>query len=63
MNHDRIRCAPKSLIVSGVILLLAASGASAQDVPIVQPGAPGQKTTRLTAEQAVKLAERPLHRR
>jgi len=54
MNHDRI-C---------VVLLLAASGASAvQDVPIVQPGAPGQKTTRLTAEQAVKLAERPLHRR
>ena len=28
-----------------------------QDVPIVQPGAPGQKTTRLTAEQAVKLAD------
>ena len=58
MNHDRVRCAPSSLIVSGVMLLLAASGASAvQDVPIVQPGAPGQKTTRLTAEQAVKLAD------
>ena len=48
MNHGRI-C---------VMLLLAASGPSAaQDVPIVQPGAPGQKTTRLTAEQAVKLAD------
>ena len=34
MNHDRVRCAPSSLIVSGVMLLLAASGASAgQDVP------------------------------
>ena len=47
MNHGCI----------GVMLLLAATGASAQDVPIVQPGAPGQKTTRLTAEQAVKLAD------
>lgn len=48
MNHGRI----------GVVLFLAASSASArQDVPIVQPGAPGQKTTRLTAEQAVKLAD------
>jgi uncharacterized protein (DUF305 family) len=58
MNHGRMRCAPRSLIVSGVMVLLAAPGASAvQDVPIVQPGAPGQKTTRLTAEQAVKLAD------
>ena len=58
MNHGRIRCPPSSLIASGVVLLLAASGASAvQDVPIVQPGAPGQKTTRLTAEEAVKLAD------
>src|SRR4029453_10061492 len=58
MNHDRIRCAPSSLIISGVMVLLAASGASApQDVPIVQPGAPGEKTTKLTAEQAVKLAD------
>jgi len=30
---------------------------AAQDVPIVQPGAPGQKTTKLTAQQAVKLAD------
>jgi uncharacterized protein (DUF305 family) len=29
----------------------------AQDVPIVQPGAPGQKTTTLVAPQAVKLAD------
>jgi uncharacterized protein (DUF305 family) len=41
----------------GVWLLLAASSASGQDVPIVQPGAPGQTSTRLTAEQAVKLAD------
>jgi hypothetical protein len=47
MKHGRI----------GVLLLLAASSASAQEVPIVQPGAPGQKSARLTAEQAVKLAD------
>src|SRR5262245_34373002 len=58
MKNDRVRSAPSSLVVPGVLLLLAASGASAaQDVPIVQPGAPGEKTTRLTAEQAVKLAD------
>ena len=58
MNHGRISCALSSLITSGALLLLAASGAFAvQDVPIVQPGAPGQKTTKLTAQQAVKLAD------
>ena len=58
MNHRRISAALSSLVTSGAMLLLAASGASAgQDVPIVQPGAPGQKTTTLTAQQAVKLAD------
>ena len=58
MNHRRIGTALSSLITSGAMLLLAASGALAlQDVPIVQPGAPGQKTTKLTAQQAVKLAD------
>jgi uncharacterized protein (DUF305 family) len=46
------------LKTSGAALLLAASGVvAAQDVPIVQPGAPGQQSTTLTAEQAVKLAD------
>ena len=58
MNHRRIRAALSSLITSGAMLSLAAAGALAgQDVPIVQPGAPGQKTTTLTAQQAVKLAD------
>lgn len=57
MRQDRIGSALKSFIFSGA-LLLATSGAMAwQDVPIVQPGAPGQKTTKLTAQQAVKLAD------
>jgi uncharacterized protein (DUF305 family) len=39
-------------------LLLSASGiAHAQSAPIVQPGAPGQASKTLTAEQATKLAE------
>ena len=50
-----------ALAISGALLLLAASNALAmqppQEVPIVQPGAPGQQTTKLTAQQAVKLAD------
>ena len=39
-------------------LLLGTSGlALAQNVPIVQPGAPGQASKTLTAEQATKLAQ------
>ena len=57
MNRRRVSTALTSLITSGAMLLLAAAGALAQDVPIVQPGAPGQKTTKLTAQQAVKIAD------
>jgi len=58
MNRYRTGFAPGSLITSGAMVLLAVSGAMAlQDVPIVQPGAPGQQTTKLTAQQAVKLAD------
>lgn len=43
------------LVMSG--LLLSASGlALAQTVPIVQPGAPGQDSRVLSADQAIKLA-------
>ncbi|MFN4038475.1 MAG: DUF305 domain-containing protein [Erythrobacter sp.] len=43
------------IVVSG--LLLSASGlALAQTVPIIQPGAPGQDSRVLTADQAIKLA-------
>ena len=58
MPHRRISTSLSSLVTSGAMLLLAAAGASAgQDVPIVQPGAPGHKSTTLTAQQAVKLAD------
>ena len=58
MSHRRISAALRSLVTSGAMLLLAAASALAgQDVPIVQPGAPGQKATTLTAQQAVKLAD------
>ncbi len=54
-----------SLRASGALLsalLLSASGiayaqSGAQSVPIVQPGAPGQASKTLTAEEATKLAE------
>lgn len=50
-----------SLRASGALLsalLLSASGiAFAQNVPIVQPGAPGQASKKLTAEEATKLAQ------
>ena len=57
MSHRRITTALSSLATSGTLLFLAAAGAAAQDVPIVQPGAPGQKSTTLTPPQAVKLAD------
>ena len=58
MTRYRIATTLSALIASGAMSLVAASGAfAAQDVPIVQPGAPGQKATKLTAQQAVKLAD------
>ena len=57
MSHRRITTALGSLATSGALVFLAAAGAAAQDVPIVQPGAPGQKSTTLTPPQAVKLAD------
>lgn len=57
MNHHRFAAALGSLITSGAMLLAAPLTLTAQDVPIVQPGAPGQKTTKLTAQQATKLAD------
>ena len=58
MSHGRIGNPLTSLVTSSTLLFLAASAVLAgQDVPIVQPGAPGQKTTRLTAQEAVKLAD------
>lgn len=44
------------LATSAAVLVSTGWLASAQ-VPIIQPGAPGQPTSRLTAEQAIKLAK------
>jgi len=58
MNHHRTFLAPHSLLPTCAVLFLAASGVFAQqEVPIVQPGAPGQQTTKLTAQEAAKLAD------
>ena len=40
----------------GAMLLAIASAAMAQDVPIIQPGAPGDAARELTAEQATEIA-------
>jgi len=40
----------------GVILLLQSTVGSAQDAPIVQPGAPGDASKTITAEEASKIA-------
>ncbi|HEY0115871.1 MAG TPA: DUF305 domain-containing protein [Allosphingosinicella sp.] len=46
------------LMSSAVVAAVTASGAAmAQDVPIVQPGAPGQPATVLRPEEAVRIAE------
>ena len=45
------------LVSCSLVGLLAAGGAMAQDAPIVQPGAPGQATRALTAEDAVRIAD------
>lgn len=57
MIRHRFVASLRPLIASGALLLAGASNGISQEVPIVQPGAPGQKTTKLTAQQAVKLAE------
>jgi uncharacterized protein (DUF305 family) len=58
MNYFRTPKALPLLIAAGAMIPAATSATLfAQDVPIVQPGAPGQKTTKLTPQQAVKLAD------
>jgi uncharacterized protein (DUF305 family) len=58
MNYFHIPKPLHLLVVAGAMIPAATSARLfAQDVPIVQPGAPGQKTTKLTPQQAVKLAD------
>ena len=59
MSHDPSRRPLTSFWAVAVVVLSGAPGAVAwqQDVPIVQPGAPGQQSTKLTTQQAVKLAD------
>ena len=46
------RCASLSLILLGL-----ATFSTAQEVPIVQPGAPGESSRDLTAEEAIEIAD------
>ena len=41
----------------GVILLGLSTVLMAQDVPIIQPGAPGDSVRELSAEEAIKIAD------
>src|SRR5215213_2667032 len=52
------RSARTLLATAAVVGLVALTGtAPAQQAPIVQPGAPGQPTTPLSAEQAIRIAD------
>ena len=58
MSHCHITTALSSLATSGAMLLLTAAGAwPRRKCPSFSPGAPGQKSTTLTPQQAVKLAD------
>ncbi|HEU4705477.1 MAG TPA: DUF305 domain-containing protein, partial [Sphingomicrobium sp.] len=43
--------------LAAIGLLAAAAGAAAQGVPIIQPGAPGQPATTISAEEAIRIAD------
>lgn len=47
----------RSLLATAAAAGALAGTAPAQQAPIVQPGAPGQPTTALTAEQAIRIAD------
>jgi uncharacterized protein (DUF305 family) len=58
MRARSLSTAVRLVLAWGAVSFLVSSSAPAfQDAPIVQPGAPGQKSTKLTAQQAVKLAD------
>ena len=42
---------------AAIAILTAATGAAAQTIPIVQPGAPGQPSRTISAEEAVRIAD------
>ena len=52
--RSQMRMLPLTLSLA---MLLTAGAASAQQVPIVQPGAPGQQSRELSSEEAVKIAD------
>ncbi len=58
VNNIRLAIALRKLAGTTAMGALAVScSAFAQDVPIVQPGAPGQQAKELTAQQAVQIAD------
>jgi len=46
----------KGAVLSAALLLMAGTSPAQEDVPIVQPGAPGEDSSELTAEEATDLA-------
>ncbi len=42
---------------AAIAILTAATGAAAQTIPIIQPGAPGQPSRTISAEEAVRIAD------
>uniref|UniRef100_UPI001A9CA049 DUF305 domain-containing protein n=1 Tax=Sphingosinicella sp. YJ22 TaxID=1104780 RepID=UPI001A9CA049 len=58
MAIDRRSSVRRALRCSAALAILAVgTAAAAQDVPILQPGAPGQPTTTISAEEAVRIAD------
>lgn len=54
-SHSFIRLLTRAL--AGVFILALATFATAQDVPIVQPGAPGDDSRDLSAQEAIDIAK------
>ena len=55
--HRRGLRSPARAAFAAALLLSASGIAQAQNARIVQPGAPGQASKTLTAEEAIKLAQ------
>ena len=57
MNIDRVGLSSSGMRAAVAALMVSSSTAAfAQSVPIVKPGAPGERNTVLTVEQASQLA-------
>jgi len=57
MKHSDLRAHLLSHISATMVVLATATHASAQEAPIIQPGAPGETARELTAQEAVNIAD------